>query len=286
MSICHQFSTEHAMQYGLREAVLLQNLHFWIGHNHANGTHWRDGRTWTYNSVSAFEDLFPYLTYKQIRTSLETLTTMGVLVRGNYNERPSDRTTWYTFTEEFLAQNPLPPRANGSALGGKSLTNTDRNPDVTLIPATPAGQPGLDEPPEPPKPPEPPGADAARTAALRLATWESYRDAYQSRYGIEPVRNSTTNSQVALLVKRVGKDVPDVAVFYVQRVSEQFIVAKCHPLGLLLGGAEGYYTQWATNQAITTTRARQIDQSQSNFDAAGEAMAIRRAKQQDKNNAQ
>ena len=71
MTTHHAFSIEHARLYGMREAVLIRNLHFWVSHNHANGTHQHDGRTWTYNSVRAFEDLFPYLTYKQIRTSLE-----------------------------------------------------------------------------------------------------------------------------------------------------------------------------------------------------------------------
>lgn len=147
----HQFSVEHAQKYGLRESILIANFQFWVSHNHANGTHAYDGRTWTYNSVRAFEDLFPYLTNKQIRTSLDALVTLNVLVRGNYNEKPADRTCWFAFTDEFLAENPLPSRANGhpkkekplpsrangvpcganaSALEGKSLieqiVNTDR----------------------------------------------------------------------------------------------------------------------------------------------------------------
>ena len=121
MSTHHSFNTDHAMLYGLREAVLISNLHYWVSYNHANDTHQYDGRTWTYNSIKAFEDLFPYLTYKQIRTSLETLVTLDVLVKGSYNKNPGDRTSWFAFTDEFLIANPLPPRANGPKKKEKPL---------------------------------------------------------------------------------------------------------------------------------------------------------------------
>lgn len=79
-------------------------------------------------------------------------------------------------------------------------------------------------------------------------TWGAYCEAYQARYRTEPLRNEITNSQVVSLVKRIGKEAPNVARFYVQRVNEPFVVGKCHTLGLLLNGAEGYHTQWATDK--------------------------------------
>jgi hypothetical protein len=110
VSVYHSFDVEHAKLYGMREAVLVSNFQFWIGHNYANDLHFYDGKTWTYNSVEAFETLFPYLTYKQIRSSLDALISMGVLLRGNYNRNPTDRTCWYAFSDDFLEKNPLPNR--------------------------------------------------------------------------------------------------------------------------------------------------------------------------------
>ena len=145
MSDYHSFDVEHAKSYGLREAILIRNMHHWVGYHHANSTNNHDGRTWTYNSVKAFEALFSYLTGKQIRTSLETLVTLDVLVRGNYNKNPADRTSWFAFTDEFLAINPLPSKANalpqganGDALGGKSLIGTNINTDVNTKRKAPA----------------------------------------------------------------------------------------------------------------------------------------------------
>ena len=128
--------------------------------------------------------------------------------------------------------------------------------------------------------------DTELQAACR-ATWSAYADAYCTRYGIEPTRNAKVNSNVKEFVKRIGHDEsPGVARFYVDRVSEAFVIRGYHALGTLLQNAEAYRTQWATGQAMTNTRAQQADKTQSNFDAASEAMAIRRAKQQGTQNAQ
>jgi len=136
----HSFDIVHAAQYGLNEAILINNFEFWILKNIGNKRHNYDGRTWTYNSVSAFEFVFPYLSHKQIRRSIDRLVSDGVLLRGNYNQNTYDRTSWFAFTDEFLTKNPLPCGAhhlpcgaNGIVRKGKSLTNTDINTDAAEI---------------------------------------------------------------------------------------------------------------------------------------------------------
>jgi hypothetical protein len=105
-------------------------------------------------------------------------------------------------------------------------------------------------------------------------TWAAYASAYFTRYGTEPVRNLTVNSQVTALVKRVGtEDAPHVAGFYVS-MNKRFYVEKLHPVGLLLADCEAIRTQWATNRQVTSTRANQMDQSQANYDLVNDALAI------------
>lgn len=151
-------------------------------------------------------------------------------------------------------------------------------------------QPTKEPPKEPPENhslPAPPTAPKVKAeavddkeTALQSAckhTWAAYSAAYERRYGAKPVRNQSVNSKVKQFVQRIGfEESPLVAAFYVDRVSDSFVVRKVHDVGLLLSGAEGYRTQWAAGAAMTGTRAQQIDQSQSNFDAADEAMAILR----------
>lgn len=96
----HSFDIEHARLYGLEEAVLINNLLFWIVRNRANGENFRDGRTWSFNSVRAYSEQFPYLTANTIRRTLESLIKQGVVVASRFAESGLDRTNWYAFADE------------------------------------------------------------------------------------------------------------------------------------------------------------------------------------------
>lgn len=96
----HFFDTGDVPEYGLQGAILLQNLRYWIAHNHANGKHCIDGRTWTYNSAAAYRTQFPYMSEDTIQRTLKKLVDRGVLLRrGNPNDG-RDRTGWYAFVDE------------------------------------------------------------------------------------------------------------------------------------------------------------------------------------------
>lgn len=122
------------------------------------------------------------------------------------------------------------------------------------------------------------GDETDLQAACR-ATWGAYAQAYAAQYGAAPVRNAKVNSAVKAFVQRLGHDEsPAVAAFFVERVSDALVVRGMHDFGLLLARAETFRTQWVTGQSMTATRARQIDQSQANFSAADEAIALMRAR--------
>ena len=99
----HNFDVEIATEYGVNEAIILNNLYFWIAKNEANEQNFHDGYYWTYNSVKAFNKLFPYLSPKKIKNALNHLINEGILITGNYNEVTWDRTLWYALTEKGLA---------------------------------------------------------------------------------------------------------------------------------------------------------------------------------------
>ena len=111
------------------------------------------------------------------------------------------------------------------------------------------------------------------------ATWKAYAAAYSIRYGVNPVRNAKVNTQVKQLVQRLGEEATPVAEFFVTNVNEAFVVRKYHDLGALVAGAETYRTQWATGKTMTSGQARQIDSTQTNANAADEAIRMFRAQQ-------
>ena len=99
----HNFHTQFAMLYGVNAAILLSNICYWIEKNIKNNKHFYNGRYWTYNSVQAFFECFPYLTKGQINTALKNLRKVGALLIGNYNKKKYDRTTWYSPSDAILA---------------------------------------------------------------------------------------------------------------------------------------------------------------------------------------
>lgn len=96
----HTFDTKIASEYSVNAAIILQNIYYWIKKNEANDKHFYDGYYWTYNSVKAFEEMFPYMSKKQITTALTKLEEAGIIICGNYNSSAYDRTKWYALTED------------------------------------------------------------------------------------------------------------------------------------------------------------------------------------------
>lgn len=96
----HSFDIDIAKEYGIEEAILLKNINYWIEKNEANGKNFYDGYYWTYNSIKAFKELFPYMSEKKIRNTLNKLIENGLIITGCYNSDVRDRTLWYAITEK------------------------------------------------------------------------------------------------------------------------------------------------------------------------------------------
>lgn len=107
----HSFSVEVATDIGLAPAILFNAIGFWVEQNAANGRNCMDGRYWTYNTVKAWSDLFPYLTAKQVEKALTALREHDYVIAGNYNKDKWDRTLWYTLSDKGHAiLHPSPPQ--------------------------------------------------------------------------------------------------------------------------------------------------------------------------------
>jgi hypothetical protein len=126
----HFFDIELAEKYGVNEAIILTNLKYWIEKNIANNKNFYDGEFWTYNSIKAFNQLFPYLSEKQIRYSLKKLEDLKIIKTGNYNKLKYDRTTWYAIIDKSILQYGnfhLTKGINGDDTEGKPI------PDINQI---------------------------------------------------------------------------------------------------------------------------------------------------------
>ncbi len=118
----HSFNVEIAKEYGIHEAIILEHMYFWIAKNIANGKNYFDGHYWTYNSINAFRELFPYMSGATIRRVLQSLEQNGFILKGNYNKASYDRTKWYALTDKaFALYGVQPPAAPENILLGDVL---------------------------------------------------------------------------------------------------------------------------------------------------------------------
>ena len=107
----------------------------------------------------------------------------------------------------------------------------------------------------------PSGQKKTRTPPASGPTWDAYSGAFRKRYGHDPARNATVNSQLAAFVKRLGTEhAPAVAEFYVGSAAA-FYAMKRHSVGPMLADAEKLYSEWKTGTRTTAVGARQGEQA-------------------------
>lgn len=93
----YYFDTDVATEFGMGAAVIFQNIAYWVRHNEANKRedHFHENKYWCYNTMNAYLELFPFLTEYTIRKALKDLEEKGMIVTGDFNEKPFDKTKWY-----------------------------------------------------------------------------------------------------------------------------------------------------------------------------------------------
>ena len=122
------FDIDVAKIVGTDCAIILSNIEFWQSKNKANKHNFHDGKYWTYNSISAWTELFSYLTPSKIRTCLKRLEHFDYVVTGNYNKSNYDRTKWYS----SIRQLHLSRNTNGVVKVNEPIPviNPIINPDI------------------------------------------------------------------------------------------------------------------------------------------------------------
>lgn len=87
-----------AIEYGLNEAIVLQQLHYWI----KDSSKVIDGKKWVYNTYDQWHKQFPFWSKSTIRRTIANLEKSGVVISDNFNKMKADKTKWYTIDYEKL----------------------------------------------------------------------------------------------------------------------------------------------------------------------------------------
>jgi hypothetical protein len=95
-------SPKIAVKFGLNEAIILQQIHYWLEVNREKNIHNIDGMTWTYNSYTEWEAQFPFMSRSTIKRAFHNLEKYHILIYRNYNRLAIDRTKWYSINYNVL----------------------------------------------------------------------------------------------------------------------------------------------------------------------------------------
>ena len=124
-----------AEEIGLNEAIVLQQIHYWLKKSNHN----YDGRRWIYNSYKEWEQHFPFWSNATIRRTISSLEKQELLFVGNYNKAGFDNTKWYSIdyfklegVSKRLAQNEQTTCSKrADAVAQNEQTNTRDYTEIT-----------------------------------------------------------------------------------------------------------------------------------------------------------
>lgn len=143
---------------GLNEAIILQQLHFFlrISRNKIGG------RSWVYNTINDWQSEFSFWSVKTVQRTIENLEKSGLVVSTDkFNKMKMDKTKWYTIDyqklSEILPENEKTPFGQNDQMetpkkenafgqndqmtfGQNDQSNNQRNKNINITPLSPYGE--------------------------------------------------------------------------------------------------------------------------------------------------
>ncbi|AVV37327.1 conserved phage C-terminal domain-containing protein [Pantoea vagans] len=86
-------SPELALRIGLNEAIVLQQICYWLEDTTAGVEY--EGKRWVYNSINAWNEQFPWWTTKTIQRTVSSLKKMGLIFVEQLKKKQHDQTNYY-----------------------------------------------------------------------------------------------------------------------------------------------------------------------------------------------
>lgn len=126
-------NTDLALVLGdLNEAIVLNQLNYWIEINKKAEKNLVDGKYWVYNSYSDWRiNNFPYWSEKTIQRAFTRLENKGVVISANYNKLAIDKTKWYTIDTKKLQELVDKFNSNQDKMTNRQDKVTDRQDKMT-----------------------------------------------------------------------------------------------------------------------------------------------------------
>lgn len=113
---------------GLNEAIVVQQIHYWLNINEKAKINIHDGHVWTYNTYDVWQkENFDFWSVRTLKSIFKKLEDKGILIKGNYNKKKYDRTLWVTLDYDKLEELLVEYENNNedSHNSGKNIENVE-----------------------------------------------------------------------------------------------------------------------------------------------------------------
>ena len=111
---------------GLNQAMILQQVHYWLELNKKNKINFHENRYWTYNTINEWQEEFPFWSKETVKRAFNKLRDLGIIQVGNFNVYKMDRTLWYTIDydklNEYIRSNSLDDDVENESMEKGSLS--------------------------------------------------------------------------------------------------------------------------------------------------------------------
>lgn len=104
-----------AERIGLNEAIVLQQLKYWINETESGVEH--DGMRWVYNTHEQWAEQFPFWSVDTVKRTLTSLSKQGIVLVEKLNKAKHDQTNFYTINylaSALFDQGNLPSSDQGN----------------------------------------------------------------------------------------------------------------------------------------------------------------------------
>lgn len=92
-----------ATRIGLNEAIVLQQIHYWLLED-CTKPNTQEGKRWVYNTFENWQrDNFPFWSVVTIKRIVASLLEQGLIATGKFSKRKYDRTNYYTINYDVVS---------------------------------------------------------------------------------------------------------------------------------------------------------------------------------------
>lgn len=142
-----------ASKIGLNEAIVLQQLHYWLSETQAGVEH--DGARWIFNTQQQWREQFPFWSVETIKRTFTSLLNRKLIRVEQLNKRQHDRTNFYTVQYKQIAliesgdvdqiEQGILTSSSGSKCPALTETTTETTTETIRVPADAATQDPADK---------------------------------------------------------------------------------------------------------------------------------------------